>query len=127
MSPEDPDVATASWRADRPEDVRAPRTASPAGDPRRRAGFADAPLIPPAGQPGHGKVAILRRQSARVVEGRAEGGYTGVFELICCDCGDHPYLDYCEVSPRLQRLRGPRTLEAGLAAFEKHLGLTGSS
>jgi hypothetical protein len=45
-----------------------------------------------------------------------------VFELICPACGDHPYLDYSEITPRLQRLRGPRTLQAALAAYDKHLG-----
>lgn len=54
-----------------------------------------------------------------------EGGYTGVFELICCQCGDHPYLDHAEISHRLQRIRGPYTIEAGLAAYAQHLGLTG--
>ena len=52
-----------------------------------------------------------------------EGGYTGLFELICPSCGDHPYLDYSEVPSRLQWLRGPRTLKGGVAAYEKHLGL----
>jgi hypothetical protein len=79
--------------------------------------------LPLAGQAGHGCTASLRRQPARIVDGRLEGGYTGMFELICCQCGDHPYLDYSEISPRLQRLRGPYTIEAGLAAYEKHLGL----
>jgi hypothetical protein len=46
-----------------------------------------------------------------------------VFELICPSCGDHPDLDYSEVPPRLQWLRGPRPLEAALAAYHKHLGL----
>jgi hypothetical protein len=59
-----------------------------------------------------------------MVEGRAEGGYRDLFELICPSCGDHPYLDYSQVSPRLQRLRGPRTLTAGLAAYEEHLAQT---
>jgi hypothetical protein len=58
------------------------------------------------------------------VEGRGEGGYTDAFELICCECGDHHYLDYSEISRRLQRIRGPYTMRAGLAAHEKHLGLT---
>jgi hypothetical protein len=62
-------------------------------------------------------------QPARIVEGWAEGGYTDAFELICCECGDHPYLDYSKISPRLQRIRGPYTLRAGIAAYEKHLGL----
>jgi hypothetical protein len=53
-----------------------------------------------------------------------EGGHTNAFELICCQCGDHPYLDYREISPRLQQIRGPYTMEAGLAAYEEHLGLT---
>ena len=78
--------------------------------------------LPPAGQPGHGRTAFLRRQPARIADGRFEGGYTGLFELICPGCGDHPYLDYPEIPPRLQWLRGPRTLEAALAAYDKHLG-----
>ena len=52
-----------------------------------------------------------------------EGGYTGAFELIFGQCGDHPYLDYSEIPPRcLQQIRGPYTPEAGLAAHENHLG-----
>jgi hypothetical protein len=80
--------------------------------------------LPLRGQPGHGCTASLRRQPARIVEGRMGGGYTDAFELICCQCGDHSYLDYSEISPRLQRIRGPYTMEAGLAAYEKYLGLT---
>jgi hypothetical protein len=49
--------------------------------------------LPPAGQPGHGRTAFLRRQPARIADGRFEGGYTDLFELICPGCGDHPYLD----------------------------------
>ena len=52
-----------------------------------------------------------------------EGGYTDAFELICCECGDHPYVDYWDIPHRLQRLRGPYTLEAGIAAYENHIGL----
>ena len=85
--------------------------ASPAGD-----------AVRPVGQFGHGLTASLRRQPARRVEGRVEGGYTGAFELICADCGDHLYLDYSEVSPGLRRIRGPYTMQAGLAAYEEHLG-----
>jgi hypothetical protein len=79
--------------------------------------------LPPAGQPGHGGTATLRRRPARIVQG-VERGYTDAFELICRECGDHPYLDYSEIPPRLQRIRGPYTMRAGLAAYEKHLGLT---
>jgi hypothetical protein len=78
---------------------------------------------PLAGQPGHGSTAHLRRQPVRIVDGRAQGGYTGMFELICPDCGDHLDLEYSEVPPRLQWLRGPRPLLAGRAAFHMHLGL----
>jgi hypothetical protein len=80
-------------------------------------------VIPPVGQPGHGEfTASLRRQ--RVRPGRMEDGYTGAFEVVCGDCGDYPDLDYSQVLPRLQRLRGPyNTIEAGLAAYHEHLGL----
>ena len=79
---------------------------------------------PLAGEPGHGGTAVLRRQSVLIVDGRAERRYAGAFELICCECGDNPYLDYSQVSPRLQQIRGPYTIAEGLAAYELHLGLT---
>ena len=72
-------------------------------------------------QPALGWTVVLRRQPARLVEGRPEGGYTNVFEIICCDCGDHPDLDYHDVSPELQRIRGPYPIVAGVAAYEDHL------
>jgi len=75
-----------------------------------------------AGQPGHGRTASLRRQPARIVDGRMEGSCTGAFELICGRRGDHPYRDYSQIPPWLQRIRGPYPLEAGLAAYENHLG-----
>jgi len=78
--------------------------------------------FPLLGQPGHGRTAFVRRQPAHIVDGRVEGGYTGVFEFICPGCGDHPYVDYTEIPPQLQLLRGPRTLEAALEAYDKHLG-----
>jgi hypothetical protein len=82
-------------------------------------------MTPPVtGQLGYGYTASLRRQPAHIEEGQLEGGYTGAFELICPECGDHPYLDYCEIPPRLQRIRGPYTMRAGLTAFEEHLALT---
>ncbi len=79
--------------------------------------------MPPAGQRGHGTAASLRRQPARIVLGRIEGGYTAAFEVICCDCGDRPYWDFSEISFQLQRIRGPYPLDAGLAAYHDHLGL----
>ena len=78
---------------------------------------------PLAGRPGHGSKAVLRRRPVRIVDGRFEGGFTDGYEVICPDCGDHPYLDYTEVPWRVQWLRGPYTLEAGLAAYHIHLGL----
>jgi len=52
-----------------------------------------------------------------------EGGYTDGFELIYGRRGDHRDLDYSEIPAWLQRIRGPHTLEAGLAVYENHLGL----
>ena len=56
-------------------------------------------------QPGYGWAVDLRRRLARVVQGRPDGGCTGAFEIICCHCGDHRYLDYREVSTELQLIR----------------------
>jgi hypothetical protein len=112
-----PDIMTGTGPAARPAAVPAPRP-----DPWLRMGSTDDTTLPLAGQPGHGRTAYVRRQPARIVGGRFEGGYTGLFELICPGCGDHPYLDYSEISPRLQWLRGPRLLAAALAAYNKHLG-----
>jgi hypothetical protein len=75
------------------------------------------------GLPGHGWTIVLRRQPAPLVEGRPEGGYTDAFELICCDCGDDPDMDYSEVSPELQRIRGPYPIAAGVAAYQQHVRL----
>ena len=47
--------------------------------------------------------------------------HTDAFEIVCCDCADDPYLDYSQVLPRLQKIRGPYTIAAALAAYEKHL------
>jgi hypothetical protein len=68
-----------------------------------------------------GWTVVLRRQLVRIVGGRPEGGYSDDFELICCDCGDDPDLDYREVSARLQLVRGPYPMAVGVAAYEQHL------
>jgi hypothetical protein len=73
-------------------------------------------------QPGHGWTVVLRRQPARMVDGRPEGGYTDAFEIVCCDCGDHPDLDYSEVSPELRQVRGPYLVADGIAAYRAHVG-----
>jgi hypothetical protein len=74
-------------------------------------------------QPALGWTLVLRRQPVRTVESWPEDGYTDVFELICCDCGDHPDLDYRDLSAELQRIRGPYPLATGIAAYGKHLAL----
>ena len=43
------------------------------------------------------------------MEGRPEGGYTDVLELICCDCGDHPDLDYRDVTLEYRAATGAVT------------------
>jgi len=63
-----------------------------------------------------GWTVVLRRRPARIVEGRPEGGYTEEWEIICCDCGDDPGLDYREVIPALQRIRGPYPIAVGITA-----------
>jgi len=110
--------------ADRPDHVLVPSGPRDPRDPEPRTVDQGVMTLPLAGQPGHGYTASLRRQSTRIEGGQLEGGYTGAFELICGECGDHLYLDYSEISPLLQRIRGPYTMRAGLAAYEKHLGLT---
>ena len=121
-SPGASDDATGSGPAVRPAAVSAPRPRD-----RRDRWLHIVPervvTPPPAGQPGHGSEAFLRSQPVRIVDGRGEGGYTGMYELICPSCGDHPDLVYSEISPRLQWLRGPYRLEAALAVFHKHQGI----
>ena len=93
-------------------------------DPQVRIDAGDVVTLPLAGQPGHGE-ATLRRQLVWMADER-KARCTGAYEVICCDCGDHPYLDYSKIPPRLQRIRGPYTLEAAVAAYAEHLGLTTS-
>jgi hypothetical protein len=73
--------------------------------------------------PENGWTVVLRRQPARLVGGQPEGGYTDVYEIVCCDCGDDPDRDYREVSPGLQLVRGPYPIAAGVAAYKQHLKL----
>jgi hypothetical protein len=56
-----------------------------------------------------------------MVDGRPRGGYTDAFEIICCECGDQPDLEYRQVSPGLQQIRGPYPIAAGVAAYGKHV------
>jgi hypothetical protein len=115
-APGNPYTVTSTGPAICPVVVPAPRS----HDQRDR--WLNDGITPPlAGQPGHGRTAFVRRQPAWIVDGRSEGGYTGLFELICPGCGDHPYLQYSEVPLRLQWLRGPRRLAEALAMYDKHL------
>ena len=74
-------------------------------------------------EPGLGWTVVLRRQPVQLVEGRPEGGYTDDYELVCCDCGDNPDLDYRDISPDLQRIRGPYKFPAGITAYGTHVRL----
>jgi hypothetical protein len=98
-----------------------------ARDPRGSVEAGAGMTVPVAGQPGHGMTASIRRQPARSTGGGKEGGYRDAFEVVCCGCGDHPYWGYSEISPSLQRIRGPYAgMAAALAAYEQHFGLTTS-
>jgi hypothetical protein len=70
--------------------------------------------------PALGWTLVLRRQPVRLVEGHPEGGYTDAYELICCECGDDPDLDYRDVSLEVQRIRGPYRFSAGIEAYGQH-------
>jgi len=69
---------------------------------------------------GDGWTAVLRRQPARMVDGRSEGGRTGLLEITCCDCGDHRGLDCPGISPGLRRVRGPYPIADGITAYAEH-------
>ena len=71
-------------------------------------------------EPALGWTLVLRRQPLHLVEGRPEGGYTDAYELICCDCGDDPDLDYRDIPSDLQRIRGPYRFTAGIEAYGQH-------
>ena len=74
-------------------------------------------------EPVLGWTVVLRRQPVHLVQGRPEGGYTDSYELICCDCGDNPELDYRDVPADLQRIRGPYTVSGGITAYGQHVRL----
>jgi hypothetical protein len=119
--PGNSDTTTSTGPAAGPAAVSAPPPHD-RRDPRLSTGSGAANAVPLAGQPGHGSAAFLRNQPVRIVNGRIHAGYNGVYELICPNCGDDPDLDYSEVAPRLQWLRGPRPIAEGLAAYHQHLG-----
>ncbi|TVZ02234.1 hypothetical protein EAS64_25760 [Trebonia kvetii] len=64
---------------------------------------------------------VLRGRPTRIPGGQPQGGSIHVYELICCDCGDDPDLDYRDVSLELQQIRGPYPFREGVAAYERHV------
>ena len=125
-SPGAPDIATATGPASPPASVSAQRP-DDRSYPWLRTGPDSVAMPPLAGRPGHGSAAFLRNRPARIVDDRIQGGCNDVYELICSSCGDRSDLEYSEVPPRLQRLRGPRALAEALAAYHQHLGLPWST
>lgn len=63
---------------------------------------------------------VLRRRPVRMVSGRPEGGWTDQYEIVCCDCGDDPDWDWREIPARLQQIRGPYPISAGVTAYVRH-------
>lgn len=74
-------------------------------------------------QLGQDWMMTLRRQPAGALKRRAGDGYSREYEVVCCDCGDDPALEYREISPELQQIRGPYTMAAGVTAYVKHTRL----
>jgi hypothetical protein len=97
------------------------RPAYSASSGRVQPGHGEGVNVMAVGQPGQHTEVVLRRQPTSIIDGRPEGGYTDSFEIICCDCSDDPSLDYREVSPRLQLVRGPYPVAMGIAAYEEHI------
>ena len=63
---------------------------------------------------------VLRRRPVRLVQDRPGGGWTEEYEIACCECGDDPDLDWRDVPPQLQRIRGPYPIAAGVTAYVRH-------
>ncbi len=83
-----------------------------------------ADTIGTVGQPGplpaqreQGYNVVLCRQPASIIDGRPEGSYAGVFEVVCRDCGDDPGLDYRQVSPKLQLIHRPYPIVSRTLSF----------
>jgi len=62
-------------------------------------------------EPALGWTVVLRRQPVRLADGRPEGGCTDTYELICCECGADPDLDYRDVAPLAPRDAGDSPLD----------------
>ena len=59
-----------------------------------------------------------------IVGGQIAGGHSGASGLMCCECGDSPYLGYSQACPHPPKIRGPYAIAGRLAAHERHLGLS---
>jgi hypothetical protein len=84
----------------------------------------------PAGVPGHGNgTTSIRAQPVLIRDvlgqGREwDGQVTGAYEVICHACGDNADLNYPEVAPEIQRIRGPHaSIESAQDALMEHIGL----
>jgi hypothetical protein len=79
----------------------------------------------PVGMPGHGRgLTSARLQPVRLVDGYVQGGYTDKWEVICYDCGDDHNMNYDELPPQLQAIRGPYdTRDVAIVAVEEHIGI----
>jgi hypothetical protein len=83
------------------------------------------PGVPP-GVPGHSSTIVVTVLQYRKPDGTRGFDETGKFEVICPDCGDDRSLYYDEVSPELQRLRGPyNSRETAERKLMEHRGNTG--
>jgi hypothetical protein len=79
------------------------------------------------GRPGHGQNLSIRLQPAAMKDGpfgsRLVEAVTGMYEIICPDCGDNGVLPYDQVTPELQKVRGPYPSEdAAMRASGAHMG-----
>ena len=78
--------------------------------------------LPRAGQPGHGRTAYLRRQPARIVDGRMEGGTPARSSSSAASAAIIPTW----ITPRSPAAAADsRAVHQGegLAAYANHLGL----
>ena len=64
---------------------------------------------------------MLRRHGPASVQAQPKADDAERYELICRLCGDDSRLAYLDVSPDLQRLRGPYPIAAAVAKYEQHV------
>ena len=79
--------------------------------------------MPTYDQPTLGWTVVLRRQPVRIVKVSLKAATPMHMSFVCCECGDHPDLDYREISAELRRIRGPYMFAVGIAAYGEHVRL----